>query len=38
MNPAPSKYSVNYLYFFKNRSVCMIKKDFKKIELKEGAG
>jgi len=38
MNPAPSKYSVNYAYFFKNRRDCMIKTDFKKVELKEGAG
>jgi hypothetical protein len=38
MNPAPSKYSADYLCFFKNQRDCMIKKDLKKIELKEGAG
>jgi hypothetical protein len=37
MNPAPSKYSVNYAYFFKNRRVGIINIDLKK-RIKEGAG
>jgi hypothetical protein len=38
MNPAPSKYSIYYLYFSKNRKRNRVIKGVKKTESKEGAG
>jgi len=38
MNPAPCKYSVYYAVLFESQVDNVIKIDFEKIELKEGAG
>jgi hypothetical protein len=37
MNPAPSKYSLFYMYLFKNRKADGIIKGLSKIKYREGA-